>query len=355
MNRKAQSSESKLPYQLSWYDRFTDWLEGLPGPLPGYYIFGALISVGLYVAVQAFQGAYADSRFYPWHIFLALQPWIVLTWIHYLDKVALVALERFQPAVEPDKEILQVARYKITTLPARPALAATVLGILLYLLIYGSSSTSQLSVFGLATSTISLITVGIYFLLMWGLLGLAVYHTIHQIAVVRELFATVTKADPYNPEPLYAFSGITGRTAAILLLISYCWTLMLIQTKWLQAGSASGLGVNIFFAFFSLFIFAWPLWGAHQLLAEAKKTAMAKNAALMRAATGELHDRIERKEMGAIKEWQTALGALELERSRLDKLPTWPWRPEALRGLIAALVVPILVWVLQYLLERILG
>lgn len=355
MKKETQPRAFEVPYQPSWYDRFTGWLDELPGPLVGYYLLALVVSVGIYVAIQASQRAYVESGFNLWHIFLALQPLIVLTWMHYLDKVSLVALDRFQPAVEPGDEILEVARYKITTLPARPALISTSVGIVLYLLIYGPSSPSQLSVFGLATTTISLVTVAIYFFLMWGLLGVAVYHTIHQIAVIRELFANVAKADPYNPEPLYAFSGITGRTAAILLLISYGWTLMLFQTRWLETDPASGLGVNIFFAFFSLFIFAWPLWGAHQLLVEAKKSAIAKNAALMRSATMELHDKIERREMAPVSEWQNALGALELERSRLEQLPTWPWRPEALRGLIAALVVPILVWVLQYFLERVLG
>ncbi len=131
--------------------------------------------------------------------------------------------------------------------------------------------------------------------------------------------------------------------------------MLLLQSGYLESDPVSGLSVNIFFALFSMFIFIWPLWGAHQLLVEAKKNAVAKNAALISAATVELHDKIERKEMGQINGWQTALAALEGERERIDKLPTWPWRPEALRGLIAALVVPITVWFLQYILEQILG
>jgi hypothetical protein len=354
MEEKVRQGKDS-PYKPSWYDRFTDWLEKLPGPVQVYYIIGVAVSVGIYVAIQASQGAYAGSGFFAWHIFLALQPLIILAWMHYLDKVALIALERFKPAMSAGGDVLDAARYEITTLPAGPSIIATILGILLYFVIYGPSSPQQMPVFRLGTSSLSVITVGIYFVFMWGLLGLAVYHTVHQIAVIRKLFANFTNADPYNPEPLYAFSGITGRTAAILLVISYGWVLFLLQTRWMQADAFSGLSVNIFFAFFSLFIFAWPLWGAHQVLVESKRAALAKNAKLMRTATEELHDKIERKKMDMINDWQTALGALETERTRIENLPTWPWRPEALRGLIAALVVPIVVWFMQYLLERVLG
>ncbi|MGD8849085.1 MAG: hypothetical protein PVF18_05140 [Anaerolineales bacterium] len=355
METSNPSLNFEEPYKPSWYDRFTDWLERLPGPVLGYYLVGAVVSVGIYVAVQASQGAYAGSGFFVWHIFLALQPLIVLAWMHNLDYAAAIALERFQPAIKPDKEILDLARYKFMTLPSRPAWVATIVGVLLYLVIYGPSSPDQLLMFHLSTATPSLVVVAIYFLFMWALLGLAVFHTTHQITVIRELFAKYTDPDPYNPEPLYAFSGITGRTAAILLLISYAWVLLLLQTGSMQADPVSGLSMNIFFAIFSIFIFAWPLWGAHQLLVDSKKTALAKNAALMKTVVKEVHEKIDQKKLDLMGDWQTALEALEIERTRIEKLPTWPWRPEALRGLIAALVVPVLVWFVQYLLERVLG
>ena len=115
------------------------------------------------------------------------------------------------------------------------------------------------------------------------------------------------------------------------------------------------MGTNIFFAAFSLFIFAWPLWGAHQLLVDAKHEALSANAALMRKALSVLHDKVKAERVENSGDWQDALAALDRERTRIAEAPTWPWRPEALRGLIAALIAPILVWFVQYLLERIMG
>jgi hypothetical protein len=190
---------------------------------------------------------------------------------------------------------------------------------------------------------------------MWAFMGVAIYHTIHQIMVIRELFAQHTQADIFNQEPLYAFSGITGRTAAILILNSYGWILGLTQSGVLERNPASAVGTNVFFAAFSLFIFAWPLWGAHQLLADAKREALSSNASHMRKALDALHNKVKTEQVENLGDWQNALAALDLERRRIEEAPTWPWRPEALRGLLAALVVPILVWFTQYLLERVLG
>jgi hypothetical protein len=350
------SNSTDQLYPPSWFDRFKAWLGGLPGPVSAYYLVAGVLSIAIFVSIQATQGAYTDRGFYPWHVFLALQPVIVLSWMHYLDAAAISALERYKPAMKSEEQVLAAVRYRMTILPARPALIATFIGVLIYFVLFGpQSSTATLSDFRLSPSTVSSIMVAFTFLMMWAFLGLAIYNTVQQIAVIRELFARHTQADLYNREPLYAFSGITGRTALVLILNSYGWIWGLNQGGAFETDPVSALGVNIFFAAFSLFIFAWPLWGAHQLLVDAKRDALATNAALMRTTIEELHRGVERKKVEAMDDWHKALAALDLERTRLEQLPTWPWRPEALRGLIAALIVPILVWVVQYLLERILG
>jgi hypothetical protein len=49
------------------------------------------------------------------------------------------------------------------------------------------------------------------------------------------------------------------------------------------------------------------------------------------------------------------LASLELEQAALRRIPTWPWEPGTLRGVLAALVLPIVIWLIQYVLQRLLG
>jgi hypothetical protein len=36
----------------------------------------------------------------------------------------------------------------------------------------------------------------------------------------------------------------------------------------------------------------------------------------------------------------------------LARVPTWPWPPSTLRGFVIALVIPILIWLVQFGLQR---
>jgi hypothetical protein len=47
-----------------------------------------------------------------------------------------------------------------------------------------------------------------------------------------------------------------------------------------------------------------------------------------------------------------AVGALVKEQDALDKISTWPWEPEAVRGVGTALLLPIVLWLVTRVLER---
>ena len=45
-------------------------------------------------------------------------------------------------------------------------------------------------------------------------------------------------------------------------------------------------------------------------------------------------------------------GVTMLSQGVIDKLRTWPWRTETVSGLGLAFLVPILIWIIQRVLER---
>jgi hypothetical protein len=49
------------------------------------------------------------------------------------------------------------------------------------------------------------------------------------------------------------------------------------------------------------------------------------------------------------------MASLELEHAALERTSTWPWRPETLRNLAAALFFPVMVWLTQWVLQRVLS
>jgi hypothetical protein len=46
------------------------------------------------------------------------------------------------------------------------------------------------------------------------------------------------------------------------------------------------------------------------------------------------------------------LDGLVTEQGVIDRLRTWPWRTETMRGLGLAFLLPIIIWAVQRVLER---
>jgi hypothetical protein len=332
-------------YRPSWVDRVLAWIDGWPGPAWVAYAGLALLSLVVLVAVQARAGAYAGG-FVPWHIFLAIQPILPLAAIRYLNGVAERALEIFRPSLDPAH--YAEARYRLLTMPAVPSAIASLASITLMILwiVQGPSNLGEM---WLAPSTFPFFVV---FSLLMGLsYGPLIYFAIHQAREVGRLHARIGEVDLYHAEPLYAFSRLTARIAVVLIFINYGWSFDDPTTFQDPLSLITSL-VSLVVA---LTVFAAPLWGVHRILAREKEHALAENGSRFKAAAAQLHRRIDTGRVSGMDDLNKAMASLDLERSHLARTSTWPWQPETLRGLLAAVALPIVVWLIQFGLQRWLG
>jgi hypothetical protein len=209
------------PDRPSWFDRLAAAIDRLPGPYWAPYLLGFLVWLGLIALALSRAGApltlavvYAHSL--PFYGF-----WL----LHYLDRRAAASLEDFRPAYTGSEAQLQEVLWRLTNLPATPALAVTLVAVLL--------------------------------------------------------------------------AGL---------------------------GSLS--------------------WDMDTLL---------ENARRWEAVMAELYRLIDDGDLPAADRLNGTLAALERGRTAIERIPTWPWRPETLRGMVGALVLPVLIFLVQRLLGRLLG
>jgi hypothetical protein len=344
-------------YRPSWVDRFTAAIEKLPAPLWLVYTILAIPWVVVFIAVQSYEGAYEPGGFYAWHLFVAIQPIFGVMAIHYLDRVAAKALREFQPALKTEQVDFDSALYRLTTLPANKVWIASVIGplfaVIQLLLVRDAETLSSFQ--HVAPTSLSLAFHNTNIVVAWIGYAVVFYHAYHQLRVIDWLYTSKAVIDPFFPEPLYALSEITSRTAILLLATIYGWfavgtggSLSTWPTEplfYLTSALVLGLG---------LLVFIWPLWGAHQLLVRAKNFTLEKNASSYKTAVEELHRAVSARELDEIDVWHKALAALDLERRHLDRLATWPWSPSAFRNLAVTLVTPLLIWIVQYWLQRLM-
>ena len=72
-------------------------------------------------------------------------------------------------------------------------------------------------------------------------------------------------------------------------------------------------------------------------------------------AIADLHRRMESRDLTGVDQLNLAMASLVIEKDALDGIPTWPWQPETPRLLVTALALPLGLWILQYILQLVLG
>jgi hypothetical protein len=312
----------------------------------------------VFIRVQAWPGAYRSTGFHGWYVYVAVAPFYSVMGLHYLDRVAARSIRRFRSTMKGNQIEFDEACHRLTTLPASQAMIAGILGGLLaaiQVLLSGDAET-VVAFLHAATTPISAVVQDINIVVVWVGSGVLIYHAYHQLRTIDWLYTTKAVTDPFRPAPLYTSSEITSRTDVVILVAIY---------GWLRVGTGGSFAnlpsqplfylTSAFWIGLGLLAFIWPLWGAHRLLEDAKDVAIEGNARGYKVAVEELHCTVLEKRLPEIGIWQKALAGLDLERRQLDRLPTWPWSPGAFRNVLVALVLPVVVWIVQYGLQQLLG
>lgn len=335
------------PYAPSWFDRFTDWIDDLPFPAPAFYIGMAVLLAGIQIILQwnAWGGVIYG---FPLVYVVTLPYHLALT--HYLDHVAARSLNRLRPLLSVSPAEADEFLYRLTTLPNRGVMIAGFFGILYgFFILVSIPYDIQITDLHFTDAPVSRAFNIVFTPILFFFVAIMVYHAIHQLNVVRQIYDGCIKIDLFSLRPLYAFSSLSGLTVIGIGFNTYLWF----------SSSPALFEFNLVFLFIfvvvALLTFILPLRGAHSLLVEEKERLLSENGERHRAMTTELHRRVDANELGEIDNLSKTLSSLDLERVLLERVSTWPWQPGTIRTVIAALLFPVVVWLMQWLLERVLA
>jgi hypothetical protein len=347
---RARTSETSL-YSPSWVDHFTDWVDHLPLPNWAFYLAFWLLLFAAVTLIHWSEGSYPPGVVYPLHLVLAGTIPYTLALIHHLDKCAESALLKFRSALEVNDVEYAQLHYQLTTLPQRSTVLASLIavGIAALALILAPESWSRPAAF--VSSSFSGGFTVVLTVMMWWLVGAFAYHTAHQLGLVSRIYARYTRINLFRLMPLYAFSDLSARTTLGLLLAVYAWYVVLPDTFARAGNVISAVVVNVIAGL----IFVWPLLGIHRLLTDEKERLLSESARRLEAATADLYTRMDSGKLEGIEELVKGMEGLEINHKAVSRISTWPWSPETPRGLIAALLFPLIVYLGQSLLRRLLG
>jgi hypothetical protein len=281
--------------------------------------------------------------------FLAGAIAFLLAMFHCLDDRAGEALTTLRPLLGTDDATFRELEYQLTTLPAWPTLLVSLMGIAVNLLL--ELMTGPYSPESLALYPVSRALLRVVYLACWWIMWAFLYHTVHQLIQIDRVHTRHTRVDLYRMDPLYAFSGVTALTAMSLTVLPYGF--LLINQGLLLEPSAVGVVLPITALAFAAFL--WPLAGTRRLVHRAKQRALEEAARRLRATFVDLHRRVDENDLGGIGGLESAISSLEMEMESLRAIPAWPWEPETMRWWVSALLLPLVLWIVQTILQGVVG
>lgn len=339
------------PYPPSWLNHLNGWLRRLPGPSWTYYVGLWIVLVAIQVAILWGEGVFAVGTLFPVQFFIPAMLVLMLGMVHYLDRRASSALEILRPALTLDAEGYDQARYRLTTLPSLPTLLASIVTIGIIVLIGVITGETEGSIEAMSSSPMAKSTVLVIYYIGWWAFGAFAYHTIHQLRVINKIYTEHTRVHLFAQRPLYAFSGVTALTAGVLALATYGWTALNPD----NLNRPVSIAVVAIITVLALVVFVWPLWGVHRLLYNEKAQRLDECALQLEDAIADLHRRMESRNLTGVDQLNLAMASLVIEKDALNAIPTWPWQPETPRLLVTALALPLGLWIIQYILQLVLG
>jgi hypothetical protein len=344
-------NDRSVAYSPSWVNHLATWVDRLPGSSGHYYLGLWLVLVSALLASLWIEGVYPVGTIFPAQIFIPAMISLFLAAIPFLDDRAGAALATLHPALEATEDEYALLRHRLTTLPSWPTLLASLVTVAFILLLGLISGQRDASIEALADSPTAANLLFATYWIGWWVMGAFVYHTIHQLRAINHIYTKHTRVSLYATSPLYAFSGVTAPTAAILAVATYGWTA-------LNPGNLSdpiSIVVICLITILALGAFAWPLLGTRRLMASQKMQKLDQVSLRLEAVFAELHQRLDDGEVDDVDDLTNAIALLETERETLNVVSTWPWQPETARWLVTALVLPLLLWIFQYILQLVLG
>jgi len=345
LNAATQNAAGpKPPYSLSWVDRLVDWIAGLPAPAWLVYL-SVLLLVGLLNnAVTWLDGTQTAGTFDLKSTANALYAVYGLAFFHYLKGNADRALQKFLPALGGENADEADHRYSLTTLPARWGRVAILTGFTVA--IFAVQTTPADS--GITPD--SSVFARIYYVLN-STLGYSanfalLFLMINQLRRVSRLHRQATEIDLFNLAPAHAFSQLTARAGSILIFI--------VIFRGFQEPGFVGVYIILALGFglAACFIFLAPLLGLQSRLKDEKERLLTDVGRRLKFILADIRQRVDSRELSKMSELNTTLTTLLKEQEVVRDISTWPWDPGTLRGFASTLLLPVVLWLINRLLEQ---
>ena len=336
-------------FKRSWFDRCVSSLDSSRGP---YWLKVSLLTAAFSALTFAASSLQSDPLTWdPVYSYSALQILYTLLVLSYLKQLAGDKFDASNRGLNLEEEKYKEVKNRLINTPRQTANLGTALGgaFALSLTLTGVLAPDiyreftdielTLSVAGLLTESLQIT--------IWTLNGLFIAFIIHKLRMIDAIYRHWMQVNPFQPSPLYNLANYSGTMAIIWILPALPWII-------LDSGPFS-LIVGSFFSLLGLLIYITPLLGVHRMLDRVKNDWLSQNGIQIQETISSMNEHFRSNELEAFASLDAVLQGLERARSAIRRVSTWPWQVENFRRVIAALFLPVIIWLIQYFLNQLLS
>ena len=335
------------PYAASWVNWLTRQIERLPIPLWVFYLALWILLGTITTVLEWLAGTYAVGTVNFFHIVFAAGIPYILGAMHYLNRYASTAMRNFRPVLKTNPLQYQELEYRLTVQPARTTLfwCVVLVAASLNSLFFADTAVEAMQ---LARTPLAL-TWGALLVIGWNSLGAAWFYQIYRFMhMVNQIYDEYTQIDLFQQSVLYGFSGLLARAS---LSVMFAFTTMFLTADWLFTTTVS-VASTAFFVLLAATIFLLPLQHIHGRLVTEKQHRLGQVGARIQTGIENLEKQVDADDADNAAQTKDVLTALETAQRLLEKIPTWPWQPETIRLIITALLLPIALFIFQFIIRK---
>ena len=337
------------PYKPNFLHVFFDWLDRLP--LPAWVSLLLLFPVvGLAQHLVAYGRGYLNPGEFNFDLGTAgywlLSGPLLFIWAMKGGRQAWIDI---QPLVSSDKEE-HFARmyYEFFTVPKWGGTVALLIGGLTGLWMgFADKAVAPAVDYAFAELRLSTWVIGSAFII------LTLYQLIRQLNIIQNLYTRVAKVDIFKPQLLYGFPKYTATFGVAIFFYIYLAPVMLDPTAY---ASNASYGALVLIVPLALAMFYLPLAGMHNRLLNEKEALMAEVGGRIRTILRDIHRAaFDKKDFDNTNSMIAVHSILLKEKDVIEDLSTWPWRPGTLRGLVSAILLPVILSILRDVISGWIG
>jgi hypothetical protein len=267
-----------------------------------------------------------------------------------VERGTAASFSAFRPILTISEDQAQRLRETLTTIPARPAWIITAIAVVATVGSFVVEPGTYIDGVPLPLVVGEFICQAVYTAILFQLL----YWLIRQTTAVRRTLAHSVAIDIFRPGPLNAFATLTARPGIALSLLVAAGVLITGSSSTLEAFLVNSAPYLVVPPVVAVIAFVLPLTGAHARLVEQKDRLRDDAERRLEATLGELNRDVDARDISRADGLNKTLASLILQRDVLARLATWPWSTSTLRTFVTALLLPMVLFLLQLVVTRVL-